>query len=148
MAAAKPIRRCFLKLGLGAVIAASLFAPTAAIAEIYYTSYAAAHNVSYTAVMAKNNSSKSYNYCTKVDYDATHTVEVVANVNDEIVFVGSPVYTWTPGKAGNLTNYVYENGARKAQLWFNNLINTGITIYGHFAADSYHWALNYLMMGP
>lgn len=138
MTVAKPIRRCLFKFMAGTIIATSLLAPTAALGEIYYTSYAAAHDVSYTAVMPKNNSSKSYNYCTRVDYDATHTVEVVANVNDEIVFVGSPVYTWTPGKSGTLTNYVYERGARKAQLWFNNLLNVGITIYGHFAADSYH----------
>lgn len=131
-------RRLIAGAALAILVWASALMPSIARGEVYYQSYAAAHNVSYTPIMAKNNSSPNYNYCTKVDYNATHTVEVVANANDNIQFVGSPVYTWSAGQAGTLTNYVYERGYRKARLWFNNLINTGITIYGHFAADSYH----------
>ena len=121
-------RRALARLAFAVALVAGVLAPVVSNAEVYYQSYAAAHNVSYTPVMAKNNSSPSYNYCTKVDYNATHTVEVVGNANGSIQFVGSPVYTWSAGKAGNLTNYVYERGYRKAQLWFNNLINTGTRI--------------------
>lgn len=45
-------------------------------------------------------------------------------------------YTWSAGKSGYLSNYVYENNYDWAQLWFNNIVSFDITINGSWKADS------------
>lgn len=125
------------------LLLAVAFAPTMTLAidnnnsNEDYHSFAYSHNVTKTRAREKRDASKSWNYCTQVTNGATHTVEVAANKNNETYFVGSPVYTWTPGQSGYLTNNVYEYGYRWAQLWFNNITGNNITISGQWSLDNY-----------
>lgn len=133
-------KRSTLLAGVAALLVLILSAPAIALANYnsntWYSSYAYSRNVTKTSARQKMDKTKSWNDCRSVTDGVTHTVEVVGNKNSETYFVGSPVYTWTPGKSGYLTNYVKENGYSWAQLWFNNLKNYGITISGYWSPDN------------
>ena len=133
-------KRVAMLFGVTAALTLALGAPTIAVAnnnaDTWYSSYAMSHNVTKTAAREKQDYSKSWNDCRSVTDGVTHSVEVVANKDYETFFVGSPVYSWTQGQSGYLTNYVKENKYDWAQLWFNNHKDYGITISGYWSPDN------------
>lgn len=120
------------------VAAAAVPASTAFANNHYdklYSSYAAAHGVSYTSAQEKWDRSSSWDDCRG---GANHTVEVAATPWSywSVTFVGSPIYGWWNGKADYLINYVGEEGYGKALLWFTNPNNYATTISGFWSPDS------------
>lgn len=141
----KKNRKIGMALAVVAIVAAMAVPTVSAYANNWwnkpYSSYAAAHNVSYTSAQEKWDDSYSWDDC---HGGASHTVEVAMTPRGvwDVHFVGSPVIGWYAGKSGILTNYVWEashtNGSwfdADALLWFNNTSGSGTTISGEWSPD-------------
>ena len=92
----------------------------------------------WTKAGGKTDTTKVFNWNYSVTNNANHTAEAAAEKSYEgqVVFVGSPMYGWSRGKSGYLTNYIKEKGYNWATIWFNNTNSFPIKLTGVWSPDS------------